>query len=127
MASWDHHDLSKRGVPSERLIRLYETWGRAGYGLILTGNIMIHPEQLEAPGNVIMYAPHETPERMKALSQMAEAGKVEGSLMVAQISHPGRQTASFLNPNPVSAGDIQLGNRSVAQLQHSCVKLMLTL
>ena len=111
MASWDQHDLSKRGIPSDRLIRLYEAWGRAGYGLILTGNIMIHPEQLEAPGNVILYGPHETPERMEQLRRMAEAGKVEGSLMVAQLSHPGRQTSSTLNPNPVSAGDVQLGDR----------------
>ncbi|KAK3105503.1 hypothetical protein LTR53_018309, partial [Teratosphaeriaceae sp. CCFEE 6253] len=31
-----------------------------------------------------------------------------GSLFVAQLSHPGRQGGAALNPNPVSASDVQL-------------------
>ena len=36
MSSWDQHDLGKRGIPSEQLIRLYEEWGKGGYGIILS-------------------------------------------------------------------------------------------
>jgi len=111
MASWDQHDLSKRGIPSDELIRVYETWGKGGYGIILTGNVMLHPTQLEAPGNPILYAPHETPERIEQFRRLASASKAEGSLAVMQISHPGRQVAAFLNPNPVSAGDVKLEDR----------------
>ncbi|KAG8688904.1 hypothetical protein FRC09_012679 [Ceratobasidium sp. 395] len=111
MSSWDQHDLSKRGVPSDRLARLYEVWGKGGYGIILTGNVMLHPEQLEAPGNAILYAPHETPERIEQFRKMANGAKAEGSLAVMQISHPGRQVPSFVNPNPVSAGDVKLDDR----------------
>lgn len=111
MASWDQHDLSKRGIPSDHLVGLYEGWGKAGYGIVLTGNVMIHPEQLESPGNPILYAPHETPERIEQFRRMAAAGKAGGSLMIMQVSHPGRQVSAFVNPNPVGASDIQLGDR----------------
>lgn len=111
MASWDQHDLSKRGVPSEGLIRLYEAWGKGGYGIVLTGNVAIHPAQLEAPGNLILYEPHETSERIEQFRRMASASKVEGSLVVMQISHPGRQVPAFINPISVSAGDVKLDNR----------------
>jgi 2,4-dienoyl-CoA reductase-like NADH-dependent reductase (Old Yellow Enzyme family) len=111
MSSWDQHDLSKRGVPSDRLVSLYEAWGKGGYGIILTGNVMVHPEQLEAPGNAILYAPHETPERFEQFRRVANAAKAEGSLAVMQISHAGRQVVSYVNPNPVSAGDVKLDDR----------------
>ncbi|CUA78306.1 12-oxophytodienoate reductase 3 [Rhizoctonia solani] len=111
MASWDQQDLSKRGIPSDNLVALYERWGKAGYGIILTGNVMLHPAQLEAPGNPILYAPHETPERMEQFRKMAAAGKAHGSLTMMQVSHPGRQVAAFVNPNPVGASEIQLDDR----------------
>ncbi|KAG8685977.1 hypothetical protein FRC11_009751 [Ceratobasidium sp. 423] len=111
MASWDQTDLSKRGIPSDDLVGLYEGWGKGGYGIILTGNVMVHPEQLEAPGNPILYAPHETPERIEQFRKMAAAGKAHGGLMIMQVSHPGRQVAAFINPNPVGASDIQLADR----------------
>ncbi|QRV93333.1 NADH:flavin oxidoreductase/NADH oxidase [Ceratobasidium sp. AG-Ba] len=111
MSSWDQHDLSKRGIPSNRLVRLYEEWGKGGYGIILTGNVMIHPEQLEAPGNPVLYAPHETPERLEQFRKLAAGAKAQGSIVIMQISHAGRQVASFVNPNPVSAGDVKLDDR----------------
>jgi len=30
ISSWDQNDPSKRGVPSEELIKVYEQWGRGG-------------------------------------------------------------------------------------------------
>lgn len=111
MSSWDQHDLCKRGVPSDRLVHLYRTWGQGGYGIIATGNVMLHPQQMEAPGNAVLYAPHETPDRIKQFRRLATAAKAEGSLVVMQISHTGRQVPDFMNPNPVSAGDVKLDNR----------------
>lgn len=34
LSSWDQHDLSKRGVPSENLIKVYEAWGRGQFGIM---------------------------------------------------------------------------------------------
>jgi 2,4-dienoyl-CoA reductase-like NADH-dependent reductase (Old Yellow Enzyme family) len=108
MASWDKNDPSKCGIPSDRLVKLYEKWGQAGYGIIITGNVMLHPEQLEAPGNAILCSLYETPERIEQFRRVAAAGKAGGSLMIMQISHPGRQVPAFINPNPLGASDIKL-------------------
>lgn len=113
MSSWDQRDTSKRGIPSERLIKLYEEWGKGGWGIVVTGNVMVHPEHLEAAGNAILYAPHETPQRIEMFRRIAAASKAHGSLAVMQISHAGRQVPIFVNPNPVGAGEAQLGYRYV--------------
>ncbi|KAF8598121.1 NADH oxidase, partial [Ceratobasidium sp. AG-I] len=111
MSSWDQYDHAKRGTPSDKLASLYSGWSKSGHGIILTGNVMVHPEHLEAPGNAVLYAPHETPERTEQFRKLASAGKEGGSLMIMQISHAGRQVPGFINAKPVSAGDVKLGDR----------------
>ena len=109
LSSWDPKDLQKRGVPSKDLINVYRRWGEGGMGTILTGNIMIAYDQLEAPGNPII--PDDAPfsgERFEAFKEMGAVSKAHGSLVVGQVSHPGRQTEERLQSNPVSASDVQL-------------------
>jgi len=48
LSSWDPENKEKRGIPSEELIRVYQRWGEGGLGLILTGNLMIDFDDLEA-------------------------------------------------------------------------------
>ena len=109
LASWSPHDVSGRGVPSPEFVNLYRRWGEGGMGLLITGNIMIEPDQLEATGNPIIPrgCPFSGP-RFEAFRSMAEAGKTRGSLMIGQVSHPGRQAKSALQRDPVSASDVQL-------------------
>ncbi|EOD49694.1 putative nadh oxidase protein [Neofusicoccum parvum UCRNP2] len=79
LSSWSPTSLPARGVPSAELINVYRRWGEGRYGVILTGNIMIEYDQLEAAGNPII--PREAPfagERFDAFRKMAEAGKQEG-------------------------------------------------
>ncbi|EJC99147.1 NADH oxidase [Fomitiporia mediterranea MF3/22] len=111
LSSWDQARLEKRGIPTDELIRVYEEWGKGGYGMIITGNAMITPVDLQNPGNAIVYKPFESPERLSAFRRWAEAGKRHGALMIMQINHCGRQTSDSLNPNPVSASDVQLERR----------------
>ncbi|CAI7578448.1 unnamed protein product [Penicillium palitans] len=109
MASWSPTDLSARGIPSQNLINLYRRWGEGQFGLILTGNIMIAYDQLESPGNMIIDLENAfAGERFEAFKQLATAAKKHGSLIVGQVSHPGRQTFEKLQSNPVSASDVQL-------------------
>ena len=109
LSSWSATDLPKRGVPSSELINVYRRWGEGGYGVILTGNVMIEYDQLEAPGNPIIARGSEfSGERFEAFQKLGAEAKKEGSLIVAQVSHPGRQTASVLQSDPVSASDVQL-------------------
>jgi 2,4-dienoyl-CoA reductase-like NADH-dependent reductase (Old Yellow Enzyme family) len=41
LSSWDQHNPAKRGVPSKELIKVYEEWGKGGYGIVLSGNTMV--------------------------------------------------------------------------------------
>ncbi|KAF4554982.1 NADH-dependent flavin oxidoreductase-like protein 2 [Elsinoe fawcettii] len=109
LSSWDPKNLEARGIPSSNLINVYKRWGEGGLGLILTGNIMIEYDQLEAAGNPII--PRTAPfsgERFDAFASLAKASKAHGSLIVGQVSHPGRQCANNIQTDPVSASDVQL-------------------
>jgi 2,4-dienoyl-CoA reductase-like NADH-dependent reductase (Old Yellow Enzyme family) len=64
---------------------------------------------LEAPGNPII--PLEAPfegERFEAFKELGRQSKAHGSLIVGQVSHPGRQVEERVNPDPISASDVQL-------------------
>ncbi|KAM0433414.1 hypothetical protein ACHAPT_004292 [Fusarium lateritium] len=109
LASWDPKDISARGIPSQQLITLYRRWGAGGWGQILTGNIAIDGLNLEAAGNAIIAASHpfEGP-RFEAFKELAAAGKENGSLMIGQVTHAGRQVESWIQPNPISASAVPL-------------------
>ncbi|GAM41525.1 hypothetical protein EIK77_008581 [Talaromyces pinophilus] len=109
LASWDPKDLTKRGIPSKELINVYRRWGEGGFGIILTGNLMIEYDQLEFAGNTII--PLEAPchgERFEAFKEMAAVSKKHGALIIAQVSHPGRQVPDDIQKNPISASDVHL-------------------
>ena len=57
---------------------------------------------------MILYEPFETSERSQAFRKLVEVAKSGGSLVYAQISHPGRQVQDTMNPHPVSASNVQL-------------------
>ncbi|KAL7813689.1 hypothetical protein V8C44DRAFT_357478 [Trichoderma aethiopicum] len=108
-ASWDAKDLSKRGIPPKELVELYRRWGEGGFGVILLGNTMIEYDHLENAGNHII--PRDAPfsgERFERFKEIAAAAKAHGSLVYPQLSHPGRQVQEYIQPNPISASDVQL-------------------
>lgn len=39
LSSWHKEDMTKRGIPTENMIRVYERWGRGRIGMIITGNV----------------------------------------------------------------------------------------
>lgn len=109
LSSWDEKDPAKRGIPSNELINLYRRWGEGGYGVILLGNTMIEVDQLEIDGNHII--PSDAPfsgDRFEKFKELASASKKHGSLVYPQLSHPGRQVQEAIQPNPISASDVQL-------------------
>lgn len=109
LSSWDPSNNQAKGIPSENLINVYRRWGEGGFGQILTGNIMIEYDQLEAMGNPIIPRGCEfSGSRFEAFKELASAAKAHGSLIVGQISHPGRQCEKRINQDPISASDIQL-------------------
>jgi 2,4-dienoyl-CoA reductase-like NADH-dependent reductase (Old Yellow Enzyme family) len=54
ISPWDPKDFKSRSIPSKNLINVYTRWRDRGFGQILTGNIMIEYDQLEAMGNPII-------------------------------------------------------------------------
>lgn len=109
ISTWDPKVFEKRGIPTPDIINVYRRWGEGGFGVILTGNLMIEYDQLEAAGNLIIPVgePPEGP-RFAAFQALAAAAKKESSLVLAQLSHPGRQVSESIQPNPISPSDVQL-------------------
>ena len=86
---------------------LYKAWAGSGCGLLLTGNVLVDRMCLESPGNVAIVG-EQPGEHLAALRAMSAAAKSQGAAVWMQISHAGRQTPKIVNPEPVSASDIQL-------------------
>jgi 2,4-dienoyl-CoA reductase-like NADH-dependent reductase (Old Yellow Enzyme family) len=68
---------------------------------------MIDPSHLETAGNLVIPQHAEfSGERFERFQELALAGKAKGSLIIAQVGHPGRQTSEELQPHPISASDV---------------------
>ena len=94
----------KQNSPDERLERLYTSWSQGGYGLIVTGNVMVDRTQLGEPGNVVI----EDERNLDALSRWAKSTKDAGVPIWVQINHPGRQS------NPLAFGHTPVAPSPVA-------------
>ncbi|KAJ6007327.1 hypothetical protein N7540_011303 [Penicillium herquei] len=117
LSSWNPRILEDRGIPSDGLINLYKRWGEGGWGILLTGNVMLDYENLEGPGNAII--PSGSPfsgDRFQAFKALAYEAKKHGSLIFAQLCHPGRQAPDNVQKYPISASDVQLEGRTLGSL-----------
>nr|CEG04955.1 unnamed protein product [Fusarium clavum] len=113
LATWDANDVSARGYVTPELLNLYRNWGAGGWGSILTSNVIIDGMNLEAPGNLTI--PAEEPfegRRFDGFKELATEAKKTGNLLIAQVSHAGRQVEEWIQPNPISASDVQLVSSS---------------
>lgn len=73
--------------PSTRLERLYGRWNSGGYGLVVTGNVMVDRRQLGEPGNVVI----EDDRDLDGLTRWAKSTQDGGMPIWMQLNHPGRQ------------------------------------
>lgn len=80
--------------------------------MILTGNMDISFDSMDDLGDMIITTgcPMSGP-RFEKFQELAKAAKAHGSLIIGQLSHPGRQVQARLNPEAISASDVQLGKR----------------
>ncbi|VUC30413.1 unnamed protein product [Clonostachys rosea] len=111
LATWSPRHVYERGIPTDELVELYRRWGEGknNWGVIVTGNIDTNWAMVNGPGDMII-----TPdclfegERFEKFKELAAAAKANGSLIVAQITHPGRQVQESVSPTSVSASAVQL-------------------
>jgi 2,4-dienoyl-CoA reductase-like NADH-dependent reductase (Old Yellow Enzyme family) len=89
--------------PGARLERLYRTWSRGGYGLLVTGNVMVDRTQLGEPDNVVI----EDDRDLDALTLWAKSSHDAGVPIWVQLNHPGRQS------NPLAVGHIPVAPSAV--------------
>ena len=79
--------------PSTRLETLYGRWGSGGFGLLITGNVMVDRSQIAEPGNVVVDDDRDA----EALTAWAKTAKNGGAEIWMQLNHPGRQS------NPIAS------------------------
>lgn len=91
-------------APTGRLEQLFRTWGRGGYGLVVTGNVMVDRRQLGEKGNVAV----EDERHLEGLTRWAKATQDGGSPIWMQINHPGRQSDPFGRTRPVAPSPVAL-------------------
>jgi 2,4-dienoyl-CoA reductase-like NADH-dependent reductase (Old Yellow Enzyme family) len=97
-AAMSEHLASSRQEPTRALNQLYERWSRGGAGLVITGNVMVDAQHLEAKSNVVLAG---SADRTR-FAAWAEAGTRGGNALFMQINHPGRQTPRHVNPTPMA-------------------------
>ncbi|KAI0594643.1 NADH oxidase [Biscogniauxia sp. FL1348] len=115
LATWDKDDMYNSGLPTKELMTLYRHWCQGGWGVVVTGNILIDAAHIEAPGNMIITSdsPFSGP-RFEAFQKLAASAKADSegnrnaALFLGQLNHPGRQVSAEIQTDPISASDVQL-------------------
>ena len=97
-----------QGRATEKHVNLYRAWAEGGAGLLLTGNVIVDPDHLERPGNVVI-AREPDDDTRRRLSDWAKAGAGHGAHLWMQLSHAGRQTQALTNATPKAPSAVPLG------------------
>lgn len=90
--------------PQKEIVQLYRTWAQGGAGLILTGNVMISPDALAEPSNIVFNQQSD----MTILREWAQAGKGNDTQIMVQINHPGRQAPKTVAKQPLAPSAVAI-------------------
>jgi 2,4-dienoyl-CoA reductase-like NADH-dependent reductase (Old Yellow Enzyme family) len=93
-----------RGRATPELQRVHATWAAGGAGLHVSGNIMVDRRFLERAGNVVV----EDESGLAELRSWAATVHAQGSVLWAQLSHPGRQCPRLVTLHPLAPSPVQL-------------------
>nr|WP_280339651.1 NADH:flavin oxidoreductase/NADH oxidase family protein [Nocardia neocaledoniensis] len=77
--------------PSRRLERAYDRWSAGGFGLVITGNVMVDRRHIGEPGNVVV----EDDRHQAGLRRWAATFAHVATPLWVQINHPGRQASAL--------------------------------
>jgi len=94
----------KDNGPSDRLLRLYERWGRSGAGMLLTGNVIVDRDGRTEPANVVL----DDDRHLAGLRRWADAAQSNGAKLWMQISHAGRQSGRGITRTPLAPSAVGL-------------------
>ena len=91
-------------LPGDDIIQLYKTWAAGGTGLLITGNVMLDHRAMTGPGGIALEADTD----IEPFKKWVEAGSQNGTKMMIQINHPGRQVYAAMGGDVLSPSDIAL-------------------
>ncbi|ABZ95254.1 2,4-dienoyl-CoA reductase (NADPH) [Leptospira biflexa serovar Patoc strain 'Patoc 1 (Ames)'] len=96
--------------PDVSLWNLYDAWAKGGVGTLITGNVMVDHRAMTGPGGVVL----EEGSSLIGFKRWAETVKSNGTKIIMQINHPGRQILAKLGGNvwAPSAISVDIGNLS---------------
>ncbi len=78
--------------PNQKLERLYARWAKGGYGLVVTGNVMVDRRHRGEPGNVVI----EDERHLEGLKAWAATFADTDAQLWMQVNHPGRQANALV-------------------------------
>lgn len=96
--------LARKNAPTEAYATLYGRWAQGGAGVLVTGNVMVDYRALGAPNDVVIEDRRDLP----ALRRWAEAGTQDGTALLMQINHPGKQSPKDVAKQPVAPSAVPL-------------------
>ncbi|KAI1709286.1 NADH-dependent flavin oxidoreductase nadA [Ditylenchus destructor] len=59
VSSYIHGNAAETGIPTQGLMNMYQKFSHGGFGVLLTGNLIVDPHHLEMTGNMIIH--HSVP------------------------------------------------------------------
>jgi 2,4-dienoyl-CoA reductase-like NADH-dependent reductase (Old Yellow Enzyme family) len=105
-AAMSENLANKKFLPDTELLRLYEKFSASGAGLLITGNILLDPNSLGEPNNVVL----EETTPLDSFKEWARVAKKNGSVLWGQINHPGRQSPILLSKQIVAPSPIAVNS-----------------
>jgi 2,4-dienoyl-CoA reductase-like NADH-dependent reductase (Old Yellow Enzyme family) len=92
------------GAPTEKLVTLYERWGKSGAGLLISGHVIVDATARAEAGNVVI----EDDRHLPMLRRWAEAAQAHGTKMWLQLNHAGRQSPRRLSRRPLAPSAVAM-------------------
>lgn len=80
--------------------KLYDTWGRSQYGLIITGQVQVDIRFLSITGDVVVHDESMEPEHFEKWKEWAAVSKRHGTPSIVQLAHPGRRSPAGAGNRP---------------------------
>ena len=96
--------LAQHDQPSEKLVRLYDTWAKGGAGVLVTGNVMVAESGKGSINDVVI----SDDRGLEMLKKWAKAGTQNDTLLIMQINHAGKQSPAVINKTPLAPSAVPL-------------------
>ncbi|EFH21765.1 hypothetical protein NEIPOLOT_02484 [Neisseria polysaccharea ATCC 43768] len=96
--------LAQNDQPSEKLVRLYDTWAKGGAGMLVTGNVMVAESGKGSINDVVI----SDGRSLEMLKKWAKAGTQNDTLLIMQINHAGKQSPAVVNKTPLAPSAVPL-------------------